>query len=478
MSRSKYSKLKTIIISGLVYFLVAGTIVISLDTEAQVKDQPLLKMKAKGLPTNHVDLMKGPFKTGSDVTKACLECHESSADEIMKSNHWTWEKKSKVDWSDTLVVTGKKHSMNNFCISIDGNYASCTKCHVGYGWEDKTFNFNKKENIDCLVCHDGSGQYAKGKAGQPVKGVNLLAVAKSVSSPTRKNCGSCHFKGGGGNAVKHGDLDESLYHPTRDIDVHMGGSKDMQCTDCHQTSHHNIPGRAMSVSPTTQNALNCTQCHSPTPHSKDRLNSHSKKIACQTCHIPEVAKMEPTKTTWDWSTAGQDLEEDHHKYMKIKGSFTYEQRLKPEYAWYNGNAKIYQIGEKINPDEITLMNEPLGSRKDSTAKIWPFKVHRGKQIYDKNYLHLLKPKTAGEGGYWKDFDWDQALRLGSKFSGIPYSGEYDFAPTQMYWPLSHMVSPKEKSLQCIQCHQGDEPGLLNWQDLGYNSDPMYEQEGN
>ena len=45
------------------------------------------------------------------------------------------------------------------------------------------------------------------------------------------------------NAVKHGDLDASLYHPSRRLDVHMG-EHDFVCTDCHRTEHHDIRGRA------------------------------------------------------------------------------------------------------------------------------------------------------------------------------------------------------------------------------------------
>ena len=39
-----------------------------------------------------------------------------------------------------------------------------------------------------------------------------------MATPTRLNCGGCHFNGGG-NAVKHGDLDSSLFYPTERIDV-------------------------------------------------------------------------------------------------------------------------------------------------------------------------------------------------------------------------------------------------------------------
>ncbi len=77
--------------------------------------------------------------------------------------------------------------------------------------------------------------------------------------------------------------------------------------------------------------------------------------------------------------------------------------------------------------------------------------------------------TVGPGGYWADFDWDQALRLGSQSTGLPYSGKYGFVDTEMYWPITHMVAPKEQALQCTDCH--GEQGRLDWQALGYDGDP-------
>ncbi len=113
---------------------------------------------------------------------------------------------------------------------------------------------------------------------------------------------------------------------------------------------------------------------------------------------------------------------------------------------------------------------PQGDIDDPQAKIWPFKIHRARQPYDPIYNILLQPKTVGEGGYWTDFDWDQAARLGAEAAGIPYSGEVDFADTEMYWNLSHMVAPPEKALQCYDCHGPD--GRLDWQALGYYGDPI------
>jgi hypothetical protein len=183
-----------------------------------------------------------------------------------------------------------------------------------------------------------------------------------------------------------------------------------------------------------------------------------------------MARKEATKIHWDWSTAGQDIPQNPHEYLKIKGSFTYEKNHTPEYAWYNGTTRRYLKGDIINPDVPTEFNPPNGDIYDPTAKIWPFKIHRGKQVYDTEYNYFLLPKTVGPGGYWTEFDWDLALTLGQESSGLPYSGHYGFAPTTFYWTTTHMVAPKEEALRCVDCHS--ESGRLDWVALGYDGDPV------
>jgi hypothetical protein len=128
------------------------------------------------------------------------------------------------------------------------------------------------------------------------------------------------------------------------------------------------------------------------------------------------------------------------------------------------------LGDKVNVDGSTSMNAPKGDIRDPNARIWPFKIHRATQPYDTELEHLLQPVTSGEGGYWKEFDWDQALRLGAEVTGLPYSGEYGFAETDMFWPQTHMVAPKTKALQCLACHSDN--GRMDWQALGYDGDPV------
>lgn len=422
-------------------------------------------------PTDHTALITGPFASGSEVTAACLECHDTAGQEVMQTVHFTWESEPVLlPGRDEPVTIGKKNQINNFCIGIQGNWSSCVACHAGYGWEDASYDFSKETNVDCLVCHADANIYTKGPAGQPVEGVDLAAAAQSVGRPDRQNCGSCHFNGGGGNAVKHGDLDESLYFPDEAVDVHMG-RYDFQCVDCHQTENHQISGHMISVSPLAQDTLACTNCHSADLHSDERITAHIGTVACQTCHIPEGATRDATKVAWDWSTAGQDLPEDPHTYLKIKGTFVYEHDLVPTYAWFNGNADRYIVGDMIDLIGPTSLTTPLGSINDPTAQIWPFKVHEALQPYDTLYNYLLIPRTSGEGGFWTNFNWDQAFRLNEADTGLAYSGEYGFTQTTMHWTLTHLVQPKENALQCNDCHGDD--GRMDWEALGYYGDPLY-----
>ena len=432
---------------------------------------PMKKVKKHREHMDHSAFFEEPFAMGPEVTKACLECHEDAANEVMGTAHFQWVGDEVIDpRTGKPERIGKKNLINNFCIAIDGNWSSCTRCHAGYGWKDENFDFQNPENVDCLVCHDRSGTYLKGAAGEPRKGVDLQAAAKSVGYPKRDNCGICHAYGGGGLGVKHGDLDSTLDNPDENDDVHMG-RLGMLCIDCHGGDGHNIKGKAYSVSVNHENGIGCTDCHDEKPHDDARLNRHTAKVSCQACHIPTFANNVPTKMVWDWSKAGDDTrQDDPHHYLKIKGEFVYDQGVKPEYRWFNLEVGRYLLGDTIAESGATVLNPPLGDRSDPDAKIWPFKVHVAQQPYDKETRQLIPPVTSGPGGYWHDFDWGKALALGAKGVGLKFSGDFGFTETVMYWPLSHMVLPKEKAVSCNECHGNG--GRLDWKALGYDADPM------
>ena len=449
------------------------------------------------------EILKTPFNSAHDMTLACLSCHNERANEVMATSHWNWERTEHMIGKGEIPL-GKKNILNNFCIGTRGSEQSCTRCHIGYGWKDKSFDFKNPANIDCVVCHDQTGTYQKagGKAGYPKASVNLNYVAQNVGSPSRENCGVCHFWGGGGNNVKHGDLEKSMVEPSRDIDIHMDiEGQNMSCVECHKTEKHEMSGKLYALSSENKNRARCEDCHTDFPHENDLLNQHMNRIACQTCHIPIYAKANATKMIWDWSTAGR-LDENgnpmhendadgNHNYLSIKGNFVYDDHVVPEYFWFNGTANHYMIEEKI--ESIPLqMNTLYGEYHDQDlradgaeiSKIWPVKVHRGKQIYDPEYNNLIQPKlhapTKGEGAYWKDFNWDVASRLGMDYIDLPYSGKFDFVETEMYWPLNHMVAPANESLSCVDCHTRNNGRLATLTDFylpGRDFSPVAETAG-
>jgi len=432
------------------------------------------------------DNIQGPFSDPRKVTQKCLECHEDAADEVMQTQHWNWQQKQVVNGKEQLY--GKKTAMTNFGITVDGNWPHCTSCHIGYGWENASFDFKEKNNIDCLGCHDTTDTYVKAKrgAGMPRgftewlergKPVDLLYVARNVGKPTKKTCGSCHFGGCGAARVKHGDLDPSFAGPPLEIDIHMAADgQNFDCQKCHYPEEkHNIMGHYMAPSSEGNYQSGCVECHSEAPHELKILNSHYEAVACQTCHIPTFARQYPAKTDWDWSTPEREsaTEGRYGKIIPVKGvgGFSWKKNMTPIYEWYNGTDLAYMRGDKIDPEGVTALNKPVGSKDDKQSKIFPFKIHRAKQIYDTKYKTIITPfiEKEGETAFWKTYDWDAAAKKGMAATGLRYSGNYDFTNTIMYWRINHGVVPGEKALDCLECHGSH--GRMDWQELGYEGDP-------
>ncbi|MCE1239636.1 MAG: tetrathionate reductase family octaheme c-type cytochrome [Azonexaceae bacterium] len=456
--------------------------------------------------TDHskLDLLKGPFKSGPEVTKACLTCHNTAGHQVMKSVHWTWETKSPT----TGKMLGKKWAANNFCGSPLSNEPRCTSCHAGYGWTDQGFDFTNQDNVDCLACHDTTGTYKKfgtnaghplyadrefepmeGPPGKkPFKAPDLTKIAQHVGQPGRANCGACHFSGGGGDGVKHGDLDSSLKTPSRELDVHMAkDGADMACSDCHTFNAHQPSGsryaatardpHGIDLPKDDRNRATCESCHGFEPHRQAKLNAHTAKVACQTCHIPEFARGGiPTKMLWDWSTAGKmgadgkplfiKDEHGHLTYSAAKGDFSYGENVRPEYKWYNGTVQQVTITDKLEAyiatDGVLELNRIEGSAGDPSSRIWPFKVMRGKQAYDPVNDTLVVNHVFGDDdtALWKNYDYAKSIRAGMEYAGLPYSGEFGFIETRMNWFITHMVAPKEKAVPCAECHTRDATGRL------------------
>ncbi len=437
--------------------------------------------------SKHAALQK-VFTNGNQITEACLACHSEAGEQFKKTIHWTWI----GDTEKGGKQLGKGgDSINNFCISTNkGADHHCYDCHPGWN--------GKAEGINCLKCHSSKKvswseafeDYNAFAQSEDPEEKNLAreiqaeiqAAVQSISRPTRESCGQCHFKGGGGDGVKHGDLDTSLTKPNKALDVHMGvDGQNFQCTRCHTTVQHQVAGRIYTKPAYTERKsliqddltakITCESCHSSTPHEKGhKANDHTDKVACQSCHIPEFARVLPTKMTWDWSQAGRLKDGKPYKekgptgtidYMSIKGAMHWQTHVKPEYAWFNGGMQTLTIKDTIDPSRVVAVTKPVGDPKDPNSRIFPFKVHRGKQPYDKIYKNMLAPLLSGPDGYWTKFDWPLALSKGMAAMDVPYSGDFDFVSTTYVFPTTHMVAPKENVVACNQCHTREKSRLAD-----------------
>jgi len=459
--------------------------------------QPTQAKPAASQPQSTADhstfeILEQRFSSGRELTKACLSCHNLAAKQVHGSTHWKWEFPNQ----DTGQLLGKKNILNSTLISISSNGPYCARCHIGNEWKKEEFDFSAEEQVDCLACHDTTGTYAsnkmhqlrvkcsachvefdKAKARQVVRQPNLSELAKRVGKPNIRSCGGCHFYSDGGDGIKHGDLDTSLTKATRQLDVHMAkDGLDYSCTTCHKAEGHRMWGNRYAPKAKDTQGIDvvggsratCESCHGLTPHPESaniKLNDHVDRIACQTCHIPALARGGlPTQILWDWSTAGrlnesgkEIVEKDDQGriiYSSQRGGSQWAENLVPDYVWFNGKIEYLTMDDTINPASIAQLNKLSGSADDPESRIWPVKTLRAKQPIDVKNATLASVRLFGteDDAFWKAFDWTAAVGAGMQAAGRDFSGQVGFVETEMRIPVNHMVAPVEEAVSCAECH--------------------------
>ena len=449
------------------------------------------------------DALQVPFSDIEQINAACVGCHNVAEDQLHKTLHWQW---------DIALENGEQYGklnvINAYHPNIASNSQACGSCHIGFGLAKKITDGIAPAAVDCLACHDTSGEYfyfrfhqdgaecamchddGADAMKQRVKTqgekytLSLRAMAQSTGATSTATCGSCHFYDGGADGAKHGDLDSSLFDADFAVDVHMSADgADFTCSSCHQSIDHQLFGSRyqahsvgddQGVSALTGARATCVSCHGDRPMQDDKLNDHTDVIACQTCHIPTYARGGiATKTKWDWSTAG-DLNRSKRpkvelnsagrvSYASQKGHMEYGENLKPVYRWFNGAMVFKAPGAEVNSDGVTLINEIQGSSQDGISKIFPFHQITSILPYDTQSQQLMPMNLAGRSrdAYWNGYNWPKSLKAGAKAAGIEFSGNFDFTVSQMSWPLNHSVAPKEQALSCNACHGATSDGLLD-----------------
>ncbi len=389
----------------------------------------------------------------------CEECHPGKAKEFLSTVHWKHASRvTNVEGIDPQKEYGMKNRIYTMCNGNDivnnlkeipvspqtgkTKITGCNTCHPGNHLSDVGSAGSEAESaVDCLVCHSSSYDFTKRKPFKDAQGRVVMGQDRSVKAaasagkPAVKNCMVCHESAGGGALVKRG------FSYTKENDVHA--AKGMVCVDCHKAANHKIPtGFDPNNWANDGVRVACSDCHGEKPHKEQAYNSHTARIACQTCHIPRnggaIAK---DFTKWE------QLADKFYEPATIQGDV---RATIPVYAWYN-------LQVKNSPEFIG----PKGSRKDKKSKIYPFKVFQGKAFFDKKTKQLMS------------MDFAPPMATGDALAGVASAaktlGIKNYEPTPgwqtLYFGSNHLVT-KSGALTCTSCHGIS--GVLNFKALGYS----------
>lgn len=414
--------------------------------------------------------IQGQFASAQEVTVKCLECHRQQAEEVLHSTHWTWVRPQTINGNS--VNAGKKESLAGFAIDVAANGARCLRCHISTSPQKESFERPAADMVDCLACHDTTGQYRHDAAPAQGQEPDLTAMARNVGRPTPRNCTGCHFADCG---LAPSTLRGEKTQGSADLaDVHLrAAGPAFTCQTCHLRGDSHTITRQLSGN---NGSESCASCHTATPHALELLNRHSVTVACQTCHIPAYAKDEPALIAWNWLMTGKTntifrAGTGAGLQLHDQNGFWSASDIEPVYLWDDGADQIYTRGQKIQPQELTVLQQP--GEKSASSRLAPFRVLYGTQLYDSKYRYLISPLLEAEGEVlFPGSDWEAIARKGMEAMVLPFSGKYGFTTTATYRRINHGVAPAADALDCLDCHGAT--GRIRWDMLGFERDPMLE----
>ena len=429
-----------------------------------------------GATTGHASLTWTGYGMCSTST-----CHSGRASAVHSSVHYQW----KADASE--MTTGPKagqgkldavdgsSAINAYCVNIQGTWGPCASCHVGAG--ARPTSTLTPSNIDCLICHNDTvnAPYSRVRNAttglfEPAAGLNMdLVVQKANIKPARKNClGACHAKAGGGDGVKRGDIalaTVTFSNPADDAHMATGGGN-MACQACHTFTSHRVVGRGSDLRPQDSSTdLNCssTTCHptktSATGHITSDVNHHVGRVACQSCHIKTYSRGFLTEMDRDWSATAEwnatlGRYEPHH---------TMAGNQAPRYAFWDGTSWGSNVGDAAVFDPATgayKISRPNGAINGALGtKLYPFKYKTSHQPLASGKLIALKVGT-----FFATANYDQAVKDGMAYMGIPTTTPYTTVLTDEYQVLNHQVEPAGSAMSCAGCHENT---TVNLKGMGY-----------
>jgi len=319
-----------------------------------------------------------------------------------------------------------------------------------------------------LPIEDENGDFQYGP-DEAAMAIDIVQVAQTVHLPTRETCLRCHAYAAGTDCGKRGDLGTASVSPPVEVDIHMSEQgQNFSCQRCHNSVEHKILGRGLDIRPSERmEIMTCLSsgCHLSAPHSNTRLDTHTSRVACQTCHIPTFAKLNSTEVERNWTNPnwaqGLFSGQGGYKPEEIRGML-----LIPSYHWYDGTSRVYILGEvaTMNANGQYEFGVPNGDIASPGAKIHPMKEH-----ISNSALHdatgTIIPHSTSE--YFFTGDFNRAVEKGMDLTGM--SGSWTLVDVHTFQTINHGVEPTYNALDCGQCHDSYSGGpvRMSLESLGY-----------
>ncbi len=297
---------------------------------------------------------------------------------------------------------------------------------------------------------EGNFQYVPNEAAMAL---DILQVAQTVHKPTRGTCLRCHAYAAGTDCGKRGDLGSDTVNPPVDVDVHMSvDGQNFTCQQCHTFQNHRVLGRGLDLRANDHpELLTCTSggCHTTNPHDSNRLNLHTARVACQSCHIPRFAKQMTTELARDWNhpfwAQGLFGGQGGYKPEEIRAM-----NVTPSYRWYDGTSNVYALGLALTVQNATgqyEMGTPNGSVNSPGAKIMPMKEHISNSARHDATGQLIPHSTST---YFFTGEFSRAVQEGMDQTSL--TGSWTMVDVHTFQTINHGVEPTANALACGQCH--------------------------
>jgi hypothetical protein len=400
--------------------------------------------------------------------------------------HYQWQATAPDNINSTALQGKINSAINAYCINIAGNWgAQCGFCHVGRGAQPvytTSPTTAQLDNIDCLMCHNEAYALARVRLSTtslgPPSGTSqatLDSYVRTVGKPTRKTCLKCHAYGGGGDALKRGDI-SSMQGATTDgnFDVHMATSRgNMTCQTCHKFVNHKVTGKGSDLQSTDYAAeIKCatSACHSTRQtggHATTAVNKHITRVACQTCHVPVFGKGIATEMERDWRVRKTNGHPSNVTATNVKPTWKFWNRktwnyLKGNTGRYNATTGAWET--------VQLQGSITG---DTTNKLYPFKYKIAYQPMRTTGNMLI---TLDTNEYLNlTGDYPKAVTQGLSLMGFPSTDAWTTVKADTYQMLNHTVADAQSTggvMVCADCHEptkqiGGAGKLMALKTMGY-----------